>query len=73
VTDAKPTTASAAFLVGVALGGVLVAPAIIDIVRSAPPIGSLGSVGTVLVAGILALVVLVLGVFVLYLGFLFFE
>ena len=71
--DAKPTTASAAFLVGVALGGVLVAPAVIDIVRSAPSIGSLGSVGTVLVAGILALVVLVLGVFVLYLGFLFFE
>lgn len=73
MNEPKATTASVAFLLGGALGALLVAPAVVDIVRSLPSVGSIDTVGATLIAGILALVVLVLGVFLLYLGFLAFE
>lgn len=73
MNEPKATTASAAFVVGGALGALLVAPAVADVVRSLPSVGAIDSVGATLVAGILALVVLVLGVFLLYLGFLAVE
>jgi uncharacterized RDD family membrane protein YckC len=66
-----PTTrAGLAFLAGVVLGGLLVWPAVPDLVAMVPTTGSLGSVGAVLIAGSLALIVFVTGLFALYFGFL---
>lgn len=62
-----------AFLAGVVLGGLLVWPAVPELVAMLPTTGSLGSVGAVLIAGSLALVVFVTGLFVLYFGFLWLE
>lgn len=73
MTEATATTTGASFLVGVALGVALVAPAVSTILASLPSLSSLDSTGLVLVGGVLALVVFVLGVFLLYVGFLAFE
>jgi hypothetical protein len=59
--------------VGVTLGGLLVWPAVPGLVALLPSTGSLGSVGVVLIAGNLALVAFVMGLFVLYFGFLWLE
>lgn len=65
---ARPTPAlvGAAFLGGLLLGGVLVAPAFQRALAALPSFSALGPVGTALVAGVLGIVVVVLGLVASY-------
>lgn len=62
-----------AFVVGLLLGTALVAPVVPRFVASLPSPTSFGPVGVVLVAGVLSIVVFVLGLATLYFVFLIFE
>lgn len=73
MTETNPTTTGVSFLAGAVFGLLLVAPAVFDILTSLPHPSSLGPLGSVLVGGVLALLAFVLGMFLLYLGFLAFE
>lgn len=68
-----PTRATIALIAGTLLGGILVGPAVPELLLALPSISSLGPIGAVLIAGSLALVAFVTGLFVLYFGFLALE
>jgi hypothetical protein len=72
---ARPTPRRAllALIAGTLLGGMVVGPAVPELLMALPSIGSLGPVGAVLIAGSLALLAFVTGLFVLYFGFLMLE
>ncbi|MFB6302332.1 MAG: hypothetical protein ABEH78_05665 [Haloferacaceae archaeon] len=57
-----------AFLLGALLGTALVAPALPPLLAARPSIGSFDPTGTMLIAGILAIVAFVLGLVAVYFG-----
>lgn len=69
----RTSTAIATFLAGVFLGIGLLAPVIPSTVGALPDTTMLGRIGTVLLLGVLAMIMFVLGLATLYVGFLVFE
>lgn len=67
---ARPSTRStvAAFLIGLLVGTVLVAPLIPPLLDSLPSPSSFGPVGVALVVGVLSIVAFVFGLVSIYLG-----
>jgi hypothetical protein len=68
-----PALVGAGFLGGVALGGLLIAPALPPALAALPSLLTLGPVGEALVAGALGIVVIVAGLAALYFLFLVAE
>lgn len=63
------TTSGIAFVVGLLLGCVLIAPVIPEAVASLPSMSALSVVGKVLLAGTLGVLLLIVGIIGLYLTF----
>lgn len=73
MSTADATTAGLSFLGGLLLGGTLIAPVLPSAMAALPSPESLGPVGKALVAGTLAITLLVFGMFGLYLVFQYLE
>lgn len=69
----RASTAIATFIAGVFLGVGLLAPVVPSIIDALPQTTALGPIGTVILLGVLAMVMFVLGLATLYIGFLVFE
>lgn len=67
------STAVATFVAGIFLGLGLLAPIVPSIIDALPKTTTLGSIGAVLLLGVLAMIMFVLGLATLYIGFLVFE